>query len=311
MLLTGRSWMRIPGCSGAATNADDPASFLPRVLSNAGYQTFHMGKTGNGFELGTREFEINIVDDARGMTPDNDRAHCCKRLADRIIEFLRSREAGGEGRPFYAYLAPPVPHDPRKAEPRFHKLYDPGNVKLSASFLPLHPFDNGEMKLRDEKLAPWPRTPKDTQRQNAEYYPCISGLDHHMGRIFNELKATGLWEETIVVFSSDNGLFMGDHGLFGKQNLYESGGMHVPLAIAGPGIPEGRSDALLYLMDLFPTFSEFAGAEIPEGVEGRSIIPILKGEAARVREVLYTGYRKCQRSIRDDQWKLISYPLID
>lgn len=311
MLLTGRSWLRIPGGIDAAPNAADPATFLPNIIEAAGYQTFHMGKTGNGFKTGTREFEINVVDDARGKTPKNDRAHCCLRLADRTIEFLKTRQANAESRPFYAYLAPPVPHDPRTAQPQFHDLYDADDVPLSPSFLPLHPFNNGDMKIRDEALAPWPRTPEDTKQQNAEYYACITGLDYHVGRIIDELKASGQWENTIFIFSGDNGLSMGDHGLFGKQNVYEFGGMHVPLVISGPGITRGKSEALLYLMDLFPTFAEFAGADIPKGVEGESIVPILAGQKTKVREVLYTAYKKCQRSIRDDRWKMIRYPAID
>ncbi|QDU88858.1 Arylsulfatase [Pirellulimonas nuda] len=311
MMLTGRSWKRIPGAPGAAAEADDPATFLPRVIAAAGYQTFHMGKTGNGFPTGTREFEINVVDDARGRPPENDRAHCCQRLADRTIEFLKSRKADQVDKPFYAYLAPPVPHDPRSAEPRFHDLYDADKIPLSPAFLPLHPFNNGEMTVRDEKLAPWPRTPEDTKRQNAEYYACVTGLDHHVGRIIAHLKQTGEWENTIVVVSGDNGLSMGDHGLFGKQNLYEFGGMHVPLVIAGPGVTHGKSDALVYLMDLFPTFAGLADAEIPIGVEGKTILPILTGKETKVREVLYTAYKNCQRSVRDDRWKLIRYPLVD
>jgi len=68
---------------------------------------------------------------------------------------------------------------------------------------------------------------------------------------------------------------------------------------------------LVYLMDLFPTFAEFAGAKIPDGVEGKSIAPILNGKQTKVRDALYTAYRNCQRAIRDDRWKLIRYPLVD
>ena len=107
------------------------------------------------------------------------------------------------------------------------------------------------------------------------------------------------------------GIALGSHGLLGKQNLYEFGGMHVPLVIAGPGVPKGRSEALAYLMDLFPTFCEIAGATPPAGVEGRSLMPVIRGERKQVRDVLYTGYRDGQRAIRDDRWKLIRYPLVD
>lgn len=311
MMLTGRSWQRIPGAPAAAANAKDPATFLPRVLAAAGYQTWHMGKYGNGFPAGLAEFATTLRDEASGKTPQDDRAHCSQRLADGTIKFLKARAEAHEEKPFYIYIAPPVPHDPRSAEPQFQKLYDPAKIPLSPAFLPHHPFDNGEMTVRDEKLAPWPRTEADTKQQNADYYSCVTGLDHHIGRIFAALKASGQWDNTIIIFSSDNGLSLGEHGLFGKQNLYEFGGMHVPLVMAGPGIPQGRSEALVYLMDLFPTFAEFAGAKIPAGVDGQSIVPILNGQQTKVRNVLYTGYRNSQRAIRDDRWKLIRYPLVD
>ena len=311
MMLTGRSWQRIPGAPAAASNANDPTTFLPRVIRAVGYQTWHMGKRGNGFPAGLKEYETSIIDDAHGMTAETDRAHCSQRLADSTIEFLKSRTASKETKPFYIYLAPPVPHDPRSAEPQFHKLYDPAKIPLSPAFLPQHPFDNGEMAVRDEKLAPWPRTPEDTKQQTADFYSCVTGLDHHIGRIFSELKASGQWDNTIIIFSADNGLSLGEHGLFGKQNLYEFGGMHVPLVIAGPGISKGKSEALVYLMDLFPTLAEFAGATIPNAVEGKSLAAITSGKESKVRDVLYTGYRNCMRSIRDDRWKLIRYPLVD
>ena len=167
------------------------------------------------------------------------------------------------------------------------------------------------MAVRDEKLAPWPRTPEDTKQQTADFYSCVTGLDHHIGRIFSELKASGQWDNTIIIFSADNGLSLGEHGLFGKQNLYEFGGMHVPLVIAGPGISKGKSEALVYLMDLFPTLAEFAGATIPNAVEGKSLAAIASGKESKVRDVLYTGYRNCMRSVRDERWKLIRYPLVD
>ena len=307
MMLTGRSWQRIPKSPAAAPNAADPATVLPRVIQAAGYQTWHMGKAGNGFPAGLAEFQTSIRDEGKG----GERAGNSRRLADSTIEFLKSRTVSKETKPFYIYIAPPVPHDPRAAEPQFHALYDPAKIPLSPAFLPQHPFDNGEMTVRDEALAPWPRTVADTKQQLADYYACVTGLDHHIGRIFAELKASGQWDNTIIIFSADNGLSMGDHGLFGKQNLYEFGGMHVPLVVAGPGLAKGKSGALVYLMDLFPTFAEFAGARLPDGVEGKSIAPILNGKQAKVRDVLYTGYRTCQRAIRDDRWKLIRYPLVD
>lgn len=305
MLLTGRSWLRIEPPNGKpAAQGGNPSGYLPRVITAAGYETWHMGKGGNEFKAALAAFDTNLIDDARGES----RRGSSRRHADAVVEFLKERSAD---RPFYIYLAPPVPHDPRIAEPEFMMMYKPEDMNLSPAFLPLHPWDNGEMTVRDEKLAPWPRTPENTKQQLADYYACITGLDHHVGRIVAQLQAMAQLDDTIIIFTGDNGLSLGDHGLFGKQNLYEFGGMHVPLVIAGPGIPKGKSAALVYLMDLFPTFCDFAGSKIPSSVEGKSLLPILQGKQSKVRDVLYTAYKDCQRAIRNDQWKLIRYPLVD
>lgn len=300
MMLTGHSWLRIPG-----RGEGEPEKSLPKVMSRAGYETWHCGKGGNEYTVGLKAFDTNLIMDDH--TPELRRGSS-ERHADAAIKFLQERK---RDQPFYIYLAPPVPHDPRVAAPEFHHLYDAAKVPLPPAFMPLHPFDNGEMTVRDELLAPFPRTPEDTKQQLADYYACITGLDHHVGRIFAELKRTGQWDNTIIIFTGDNGLSVGEHGLFGKQNLYEFGGMHVPCVIAGPGIPKGKSKAFVYLMDLFPTFAEFGGVPLPEGVEGKSLMPIISGKEIKVRDLCYTGYRNCQRAVRDQRWKLIRYPLVD
>ncbi len=303
MLLTGKSWLRIP--NGRDKQVDASQS-LPKVLSAVGYETFHVGKGGNEFTAGLNAFDTSLRMDDHTVEI---RRGSSERHADATIKYLKERT--NATKPFYIYFAPPVPHDPRVAAPEFHHFYTADKIPLPVAFMPQHPWDNGEMTVRDEQLAPWPRTPDDTKQQLADYYACVTGLDHHIGRIFEQLKATGQWDNTIIIFTGDNGLSLGEHGLFGKQNLYEFGGMHVPCVIAGPGIAKNKSDALIYLMDLFPTLCDFAGANIPAGVEGKSIVPIIKGNGTKVRDVLYTAYRDCQRAVRDERWKLIRYPLVD
>jgi arylsulfatase A-like enzyme len=226
-----------------------------------------------------------------------------RECAEHVIEFLRQQDAQ---QPFFVYLAPPVPHDPRVAPPEFVKLYDPAKLSLSKNFLPRHPFDNGDLDIRDEKLASLPRSPDEMRQHLADYYAAISNLDHELGRIFGALTERGLVENTIVLFSSDQGLAVGGrHGLMGKQNLYE----HVkpPLIVAGPGIPPGQSHALVYLFDLFPTLCELAGIETPQAVEGKSLVGVMQGQTPRVRESLLGAYRDCQRMLRDERWKLLEY----
>jgi arylsulfatase A-like enzyme len=202
-----------------------------------------------------------------------------------------------------------VPHDPRLAPAEFLLKYDPQKLSLSKNFMPQHPFDNGELEVRDELLVPHPRTEKVMRQHLAEYYATISHLDREVGRILNELDRRGLTDTTTVIYSSDQGLAVGGrHGLMGKQNLYE----HVkpPLVVAGPGIPHGRSDALVYLFDLFPTICELADVKTPDVVEGKSLLDVARGRQSGVRCWLFGAYRDCQRMVRDDRYKLIQYNAI-
>lgn len=304
MLLTGRSLFRI----GPPSKQVPGTTPLPTVLRGAGYTTWRMGKYGNEYFAGAQAFDSNINDNAQGSTEQDNRIFASRRLADRAIEHLRTRD---RRKPFYLYLAPPVPHDARQAEPPFHARYDAAKLRLPPAFREMHPWDNGATTVRDEQLSPWPRTPEDTRRELADYYACITGLDHHIGRIIEALRETGDYENTIIVFSGDNGMSLGDHGLLGKQNLYEFGGMHVPLIVAGPGVPHGRSDALVYLFDLYTTFCDFAGVAPPPDAEGESLRAHFAGQPARGRAVLFTAYLDSQRAIRDQRWKLIRYPQID
>lgn len=295
MLITGQSLWHCPQAMRAKT-APPGTPVLPTLLADARYETFHCGKSGNACTFGNAAFQTNITIDYR--TPATSVDH-----ANRTITFLKNRP---KEKPFFIYLAPPVPHDPRVAPEPIHAMYDPTKLTLSPNFMPKHPFDNGELKVRDETLAAIPRQPDEMRQHLADYYAAITHFDQQMGRILDTVKELGLEQETIVLFSSDQGLAVGGrHGLMGKQNLYE----HVkpPLIISGPGIPHGQSDALVYLYDLFPTICDLAGVSVPSAVEGKSLMPVMTGKTPRVRDTLFGAYRDVQRMIRDERWKLMKY----
>jgi len=233
--------------------------------------------------------------------------HACEVFADETIAFLKEKHTA----PFFAYLAFDGPHDPHIVPDDYPVRYDPEKIPLPANFLTQHPFDNGEMTIRDEQLLPWPRTSVDVRSMLADYYRYISYLDLLIGRVLDTLDASPATKNTIVVFAADSGVARGSHGLIGKQNLYEHS-MRVPLIIAGPGIPANqRTDAMCYLFDVIPTLGALSGVAGPQTSEGRDLSATLRNPTTPARTSLMFAYQKVQRSLRDERYKLIRYPQVD
>lgn len=303
MLLSGRAYFRFQRyASGEEPN-------WPDSLKAAGYYTYHHGKLGNtAREIHKRFDSSRYLDDLADRTCGEPG----KEIVDAAIELLDARggDSPAAGKPFFLYLAFANPHDPRVAQPHYMQQYQREDIPLPANYLPVHPFNNGEMAVRDERLAPWPRTPEVVREHLHDYYATITGLDHHIGRLLDEFDRRGLTENTIFIFSADHGLAMGSHGLFGKQSLYEHS-MKAPLVLAGPGIPQGSSDALVYLLDLYPTVCDLLQVDTPPGLDGQSFAPVIAGKSQGVRDSLFLSYRDVQRAVRDDRWKLIVYPQIN
>jgi arylsulfatase A-like enzyme len=187
-------------------------------------------------------------------------------------------------------------------------MYPDESIPVPGNFKKLHPFAFDDLVVRDENLAPWPRTPEIIQSSLADYYALISHLDAEIGDLVKTLKEKGLFENTILVYAADNGLAIGSHGLLGKQSLYDDC-MNVPLIISGPGVPKNQvTEALVYLFDLFPTLSDLCHLPAPAGIDGKNLAPVIRGEANGVRNSLYTSYKNTVRAVRTDEWKLIRYP---
>lgn len=319
MLMTGRTLFRIK------ENLEGQQTW-PEMFAQSGYSTFITGKWHNGAESVVRVFQQGKAIFLGGMgdpfkLPLQDISaehklenkhesgeHSVKCFADAAIDFIQQSTAG---QPFLCYVAFNGPHDPRVAPQKYQEKYNAQQPPLPPNFLPVHPFNNGALTIRDEALAPWPRTSEIVRQHLADYYAYVEFMDDQIGRILNSLKESGRLENTIIVFSSDHGLAIGSHGLFGKQNLYEHS-MRSPLMIAGPGIPKGQqTSAMCYLLDIFPTLGELAGVSAPSGSEGRSLTPVLVDPTKTYRSCILTAYANTQRAIRDDRWKLVVFPQIN
>lgn len=295
MLLTGRNTFHTPMYNAKTYSAPT----LGSVFRTAGYETLCVSKPGNSFRPAHDAFE-HVVHIPHVGAETN--AKC----AEATIDFLKSRD---RTKPFFIYYAPSMPHDPRTAEPKFHELYDPAKITLPKNAMAKSPIDIGVGNIRDEKLAAYPRDPAEMKKHLADYYACITNLDLHLSRILGQLKDTRDYENTLVVFTSDQGLAVGGrHGHMGKQNLYEH--FKSPLIISGPNLKPGKSAALVYLHDLFPTVCDYANIPTPKQCDGQSLLPIIKQEKKAVRDSLVAVYMQSMRMYRNDRWKLIWYPNI-
>lgn len=155
------------------------------------------------------------------------------------------------------------------------------------------------------------------QRIRAAYYAMIEQIDTEFGRILDHLDHTGHWDNTIIIFTSDHGEALGDHGLLLKGCRFYEGSVRVPLIISYPGISRDGavSSALVELTDLAPTIYHAAGLPIPYWVQGRSLVPVLSGETDHHRDSVRCEFlgaiafpdQTHATMYRDERWKLVTY----
>ena len=230
--------------------------------------------------------------------------HSSELFADATIEFLKHHDPK---KSFFAYLPFTAPHDPRSMPKEYEEMYDANTLPVPKNFLPQHPFNFGDFKIRDELLAPFPRTESIVKEHIREYYAMITHMDAQIGRVIEQLKKSGMYENTIIVFSADNGLAVGQHGMMGKQNLYEHS-IGVPFIISGPGIPKNeKREALCYLYDVFPTLCDLTGVHAPKTVQGKSFYATINDANKTHREQMYFAYKQYIRAYRKGNLKLIEY----
>lgn len=293
---------------------------LPRVLKEGGYHTIHVGKWHNdghprekGYHRVRREMHDSLLpykENGHTMEWEEEgrraRGHSTEMFCDAAIEEMTEAP---EDRPWFCYLALHSPHDPFQAPEEFL----PAVGHLPENFMPVYPRDNGDMTIRDELLLPFPRKPEEVREYRRQYAGMIQHHDFHLGRLFAHLRATGEWDNTLVVFTSDHGLAVGDHGLLGKENMHEHS-CRIPCILRGPGIEKEKSvQRLTHHVDFFPTLCEIAGIAAPPG-DGTSLFD------EKGREFLCSGFtspdpdpekpfRETQRMIVTEEWKFIRYPI--
>ena len=172
--------------------------------------------------------------------------------------------------------------------------------------------DGKETALTGEALARW-----KYQRYMQDYLACVQSIDDNVGRLLDFLKESGLDRNTIVVYTSDQGFFLGEHGLFDKRFMYEES-LRAPLLVRWPAAVRAgaRVEAMTLNVDFAPTFLQAAGVKVPASMQGRSLLPILRGKTPRDwRTAMYYRYyhdpgdhnTRAHYGVRTATHKLIDY----
>ncbi|MCB2067689.1 MAG: sulfatase-like hydrolase/transferase [Erythrobacter sp.] len=278
--------------------ADLQAQTYPRLLRQSGYRTGYFGKYGiaDGGPDGSHDpypalledfDEIASFDDYYGETDVERREHHSLRVGGFAEAFLRRQDE----RPFCLSLGFKAPHakdngdpvmGPYVAEPDMlaeysHTDFVPTETMTEAAFDALPPFlQRSEARRRWQQRFSTPELWQDSVRK---YFALVSGIDRQLGRLLNVLEETGQWQDTLVIFTSDNGYLLGDYGLEGKWFGFE-GSIRIPLVMAGAGIARtGRVAAPVLNVDFAPTMLAMAGLAAPPTMQGRDLSPFLAGAA--------------------------------
>jgi len=234
-------------------------------------------------------------------------------IADMAVQWLRT-EATAQSRPWCLYVGFVTPHFPLIAPEQYFRLYPPDALPLPVQYSPeawgRHPVL--EVKRKQQALDT-PFDEKTIRNAVAAYYGLVTFLDEQVGRVLQALQEAGLEEETRIIYTTDHGEMLGEHGLWWKSSMYESS-VAVPLILAGPDIPAGevvRTNA--ELADLFPTIAEGVGARLgPEDADlpGQSLFRLI-GDGDRPRTVFSEYHAIFSPSgifmVRNSRYKYVHY----
>ena len=321
-LMTGRSVFDLTppeerGAPDFSAGAVLPAEFptMPERLCQHGYRTHAIGKWHNdkagfarSFSSADRVFFGGMADHYGMVLQDYDPTGCYEEsraqevpghstdvFREAAVQFLEDQ---GDD-PFFLYVAMTAPHDPR-TPPDAYKV-NPDTISLPPAFAKAHPFDIGSNTIRDELLADMPRNEAAIRQHIADYHGMIAHLDDAIGQIL-AANASRV-ENTVVIYTSDHGLSLGNHGLLGKQNLYEHS-IGIPLIVAGPGITSAKNANLVWHGDTHRTVLELAGLSSDPDCKDCQNLQTADGAG---RTYFSAVYRSTQRMICDSRYKYIRY----
>lgn len=311
---------------------------LPQLFKNNGYHVARVGKIfhyGNPGEIGTNSLDdkvswterinpagidktaleselINYSPPRRGLgaamayhsdSKGADQDHTDGKVADEAIRLLKQNK----NRPFFIAAGFYRPHTPWITPKKYFDLYDPADINLpvisdqTSSRYPAHALGS---------TKPWPYmslTQDQTLECKLAYYASISFVDAQIGRLLDALEKEGLHKNTIVVFWSDHGYHLGEHGLWFKQSLFEESAK-VPMIITVPDIKNQGiyCRKMVELIDIYPTLADLAGLKAPSNLDGTSLTPLISNPETKWDRPAYTQINRGDipgHSVRTALWR--------
>lgn len=287
---------------------------LPAAMNELGYHTVFHGKSHLGEP---KTYGFTEGEETKDVTDPE--------LLNFTQQFFQSQ--AHSDRPFFLWLAPHKPHLVLRPPQKFLELYAGKTFAEDPNFQTEYNQAGEEIEFRDTEIlmstgpgsvkclmAGQPRTREDIQNAKRLYYAVVSHLDDEVGQVIEQLKAAGLYENTVIIFLSDNGYFLGTHGLGNKVTMHEES-VRVPMFIHSPLLPKkgAVSEALVSDLDVYPTILELAGKEPPSSLMGRSLRPLLENPNAPFRDhiisesagVPETRLGTGHRMVRTDRYQYI------
>jgi len=313
----------------------------PALLKASGYDTGFIGKFGiesDGYmnvedEEAVLDSMFDHFDDFEHWgpdyyferQPDGGLRHLTDVTGDKILDFLRRWHDRDGARPFCLSVSFNAPHCqddhpqqyiwPSSVDHLYHQAVIPVPPTADPAFIETQP----DFIKQSENRERWLRrfgTPELFQENMKGYYRMVSGIDVVLGRVLDELDALGAADSTVIIFTSDNGMFFGERGLSDCWLLYEDS-IRVPLVVMDPRFDESRrgarADELALNIDISPTIIELAGIAVPEAVQGRSLLPLLAGTSDGWRQDFYCEHLfehpliPKSEGVRTTRWKYIKY----
>jgi len=307
-------------CNGEALSQEQRT--FPEILKEAGYEIAFVGKWHNtdlgkdrdfdytfGFE-GQGRYHNPVVSENFGPFKEYE-GHVTDVLTDHAIKFLEQ----GHEKPFCLLLWYKAPHRSWLPAERFENLYQDTKMPEPLTFNDTYEGRPDAVKNADMKIGDFDDVPDlDTFLKN--YYRTLVGVDENVGRVLDALENLGFEKNTVVIYSGDNGFFLGEHHFFDKRLMYEPS-IRIPLLVKYPKMirPGLLNQDMVLNVDIAPTILDLAGVPVPENMDGKSIKSLLQGKSILWRsEFLYEYYEypavhmvRKNRGIRTKRWKYIHY----